>query len=217
MKSRSMKSSKRISTRWALLAAFALLVPTAADADAKVFRVKDDGGSRASFVSDAPLETITGATSKVIGKVTFDPTNLSSVKGTFKVPVGTLDTGVKLRDEHLHGKNWLDSQKHPFGEFTIKSVSGAKSLKANKETTVTVKGTFKIHGVTKPLTTKAKVRWLPLTDELKATPGITGDVLRVKAKFDIKLTDYNVSVPSIVRLKVSNDITVSVDLRAVAQ
>ena len=202
---------------FSIAAATALLLPTVAQADAKVFHIKDDGGSKVSFVSDAPLETISGASSKVIGKVTFDPADLSNVEATIKVPVGTLDTGVKLRDEHLHGKNWLDAQKFPFGEFTIKKITGAKSLKANKETKVKIIGTFKIHGVTNPVTATGKVRWLPLTDELKKTPGITGDVLRVKAKFSLKLTDFKVSVPSIVRLKVSNDIEVSIDVRAIAR
>ena len=41
--------------------------------------------------------------------------------------------------------------------------------------------------------------------------------LRIKAEFTAVLEDHDISVPSIVRLKVANDIAVSVDLRGVAK
>lgn len=201
-----------------LVWAAALWTPIVAQADTKTFRAREDGGSRATFVSDAPLETITGVTSLVTGKVTFDPDSISDVKGTFKVPVGTIRTGVDLRDEHLRGKNWLDAKNNPHAYFEIeKLVKGPKSLKPNKDTKVKVLGKFTVHGITQQVLADATVRWIPFSNEIKGTPGIDNDVLRVKASFAIKLEDHQVSVPAIVRLKVSNEIDVNVDLRAVAE
>ncbi len=200
-----------------LVVAFSFVLPVFAQADAKTFRARKDGGSKVTFTSDAPLETIQGVTSVVTGKVSFDPSDLSTVKGELTVPVKTLRTGVDLRDEHLVGKNWLDAEKNPDAVFEVTKVKGPKQLKPNKETKVKVEGKFTIHGITRPVTADAKVRWIPLTDEIKGTPGIDGDVLRIKADFAVKLTDHLISVPAIVRLKVSNDITVSVSLRAIAE
>ena len=45
----------------------------------------------------------------------------------------------------------------------------------------------------------------------------SGDSLRIKTAFTVTLEDHMISVPSIVRLKVANDIAVSVDLNAVAK
>ncbi len=46
---------------------------------------------------------------------------------------------------------------------------------------------------------------------------IDGDVIRAQASFRIRLTDYNVSVPLPVRLKVANEIRVNVTIRAIAE
>lgn len=194
-----------------------LAMPAGAEADSKKFRVKNDGGSKVTFTSDAPLETITGVSSVISGSLTVDPDDLSKTKGTFETPVQSLRTGVDLRDEHLHGKNWLDAKNHPKAHFEIVSVKGAKKLSANKDVKVKVRGKFTIHGITQFVEAAGTVRWIPLTDEIKKTPGITGDVLRIKSGFRVKLIDHGVSVPTIVRLKVSKDIDVSVDLRGIAE
>ncbi len=200
-----------------LVMSFVLVLPVLAQADAKTFRARKDGGSKVTFTSDAPLETIDGISSTVTGKVTFDPGDLSSVKGTLKVPVKTLRTGNDLRDEHLVGDKWLDAKKNPDAVFEITKVKGPSKIKPNKDTKVKVSGKFTVHGITRPVTADATVRWIPFSDEIKGTPGIDNDVLRVKAKFRVKLTDHLISVPAIVRLKVSNDIDVSVSVRAVAE
>jgi hypothetical protein len=41
--------------------------------------------------------------------------------------------------------------------------------------------------------------------------------MHIKAQFTVTLEDHMISVPSIVRLKIANDIAVSVDLHAVAK
>jgi hypothetical protein len=44
----------------------------------------------------------------------------------------------------------------------------------------------------------------------------SGKAIRIKASFPVELTAHEISVPSIVRLKMANEIQVSVDLRGVA-
>jgi polyisoprenoid-binding protein YceI len=195
-------------TRVSLILAVCMVVPAFVSADSMTFRVPNDGKSRATFVSDAPLETMVGKSSKVTGELTVDPADITKTKGSFKVPVVSLRTDNDLRDEHLQGDGWLDAKKNPNIHFEITEVlpgkKGSKELKQNKDTKVQVKGKFTAHGITKPVTAKGTAKW-------------SGDSLRIKADFTVKLEDHEISVPSIVRLKVANEIAVSVDLRAIAK
>ena len=67
-------------------------------------------------------------------------------------------------------------------------------------------------GVTHDVTIPAQVRYLPASDELRGQ-GITGDLIRAQAAFTVMLPDYSVSVGPLVRLKVSDTITVNVTIR----
>lgn len=186
-----------------------LAFATGASAQARTFKVDASGGSSIQFVSDAPLEKFTGKTTSLSGDITVDPNKVEKAKADVKAEVGTIKTNVALRDEHLAGENWLDAKKFPQARFVVSKVSGADKLKANDVTEVNVTGKFTIHGVTKDVTTKAKIRYTPGGDGGK-------DGLRVQATFTIHLEDYKVSIPSIVALKVSPDIVVNVDLKATA-
>jgi len=194
--------------RVSAIVAVCLLTPTWSFAEPTTFVVRDDGKSRAEFVSDAPLDTMVGKTDRVSGTLTVDPADISKTKGSFEVPVASLRTGNDLRDEHLRGDGWLDEKKYPRIHFQITEVvlgkKDAKALKKNKDTKVQVKGNFTAHGVTKPVTTNGTVRW-------------SDDALRIKSKFTIRLEDHDISVPTIVRLKIANEMQVSVDLVAVAK
>jgi polyisoprenoid-binding protein YceI len=151
---------------------------------------------------------MTGRTSKVSGSLSLDPADIRKTTGSFKVPVASLRTGNDLRDEHLQGDGWLDAKKTPHIHFEITEVILGKKdspeLKSGKDRKVQVKGKFTAHGVSKPVVAKGTANW-------------SGKQLRIKADFNVVLEDHDVSVPSIVRLKVANDIAVSVDLRAVAE
>ncbi len=191
-----------------LILAACMAVPAVSQADATTFLVRADGKSKATFVSDAPLETMVGKSSKVSGSLTVDPADITKTTGSFKVPVVSLRTDNDLRDEHLQGDGWLDAKKTPNIHFEITEVILGKKdspeLKSGKDRKVQVKGKFTAHGVSKPVIAKGTVNW-------------SGKQIRIKADFTVVLEDHNVSVPSIVRLKVANDIAVSVDLRAVAE
>lgn len=188
---------------------------SSADAQSRQFRIRNDGGSRIQFISDAPLETITGVSSHVTGDVQLDPSNVGAMRGTVRVRVASIRTGIDLRDEHLRSDNWLNAGRWPNAEFEITRVEGASRLQPNQVANIRITGNFSIHGVTREITANARVRYIPLTDEMRANH-IEGDVLRAHASFRLRLTDFNVSVPLPVRLKVANEIRVNVTIRAVA-
>lgn len=199
-----MKNATRVSA----IVAVCMAVPAISQADTTTFQVRNDGKSRVTFVSDAPLETMTGKSSKVTGSMTLDPADISKTQGSFKVPVVSLRTDNDLRDEHLQGDGWLDAKKNPNIHFEITEVilgkKDSRELKKDKNTKVQVKGKFTAHGITKPVIAKGTVKW-------------SDGSLHIKAEFTVTLEDHSISVPSIVRLKVANEIAVAVDLRAIAK
>jgi polyisoprenoid-binding protein YceI len=194
-------------TRVSLILAVCMAAPAISHADATTYRVRNDNRSSVTFVSDAPLETMTGKSSKVTGSITVDPADITKTKGSFKVPVVSLSTDNDLRDEHLQGDGWLDAKKYPNIHFEITEVvlgkKDSRELKKNKGTKVQVKGKFTAHGITTPAIATGFVTW-------------SGGSLQIKAELTAKLEDHDISVPSIVRLKVANEIAISVDLRAIA-
>lgn len=193
-----------------------LALPSAASAQARTFEIRNDGGSRIQFVSDAPLETITGVSSHVTGEVSVDPANLAAARGRVAVQVASIRTGVDLRDEHLRSDMWLDAGHHPQATLEITGVEGASALRPNEVQRVRIRGRFTLHGQTREIVADAQVRLVPFSEELRAAR-IDGDVVRAQASFRIRLSDYGVSIPAVVQLKVANEIDVNVTIRAVAR
>jgi polyisoprenoid-binding protein YceI len=199
----------------AALGLASFLAPPSADAQSRTFRIQRGGGSRIQWVSDAPLERITGVSDGVTGELSLDPANLASARGTVNVEIASIRTGLDLRDEHLRGPDWLDAGRHPRATLEITGVEGASELRAGEVQRVTIRGRFTLHGVTRDITASAQVRLQPLNDELRAQ-GVRGDLVRAQASFDVELSDYQVSISAPVRLKVSNTIRINVTIRAVA-
>ncbi len=183
----------------------AIVVPSLALAQARRFDVHG-GESRIAFESDAPLETISGVSTSVSGRIRVDPDDLSTASGRIEVPVASLRTGIDLRDEHLRGDGWLDARRFPNARFEVAAVTGARALRPGTTMRVQIRGRFTIHGVTREVTAPAQIDYRPRE---RGAPAI----LAARATFKISLPRYGVSVPSLVRLKVSDEITVRVRLR----
>lgn len=190
-----------------ILFALVLAAGATALAQARTFTV---GGSanRIRFTSEATLETMVGSSSSVSGRFAVDPRDLSSASGELEVPIASLRTGIDLRDEHLRSDAWLDAARYPTARFELVGVSGATALTPGAETRLILRGRFSLHGRTRDVTANARVTWA----EEASAPGRA--TVTVRAHFAIRLTDFGISVPEIVRLKVANDI--AIDVRVVA-
>ncbi len=180
------------------LAAISLAGVAQAASGAK-FVVDSSDESKVQFVSDAPLEKITGVGHKVTGDVDIDTGALAATKGSIELAVNSIKTNVDLRDEHLQGPDWLDAKKYPKIKFDITKVEGASALKPGEAAEVKVHGKLTMHGVTREETATAKVR-------------STDKGVKVQATFKVNLPQYKVAVPSLVRLKVNDEIQLNVSL-----
>ncbi len=179
-------------------------------AGTQTFNFADERGrNHVSFFSTMPLEDITGTASGVSGTVTFDPASFAkTLKGKISVKVVSMNTGIELRNQHLRGPNWFNAEKYPDITFEIKSVSNVKAMGENK-LEFKVKGDFTFHGVTKEITIDAEAAYLEENEQTqKRAPG---DILGVRAKFNVKLSDYNVD-NQLIGNKVAEDIEVGVNI-----
>lgn len=181
------------------------------------FSIHSFGMSRVSFTSDAPLETIVGTTSKVSGdfSANLGDVTLSTTEG-IQVEIASLRTGIDLRDEHLQGEGWFNSAAHPSAVFKLQRIEATgKQLWPGHTIAATLHGTLTIKGITRPVTAKASIgyhKWSPAIEKF----GVKGDLVRIKADFEVKLSDYDMSA-GVIGQKVAEVVTVSLNLSAIEQ
>ena len=201
-----------------LVVAAAAAVPPAVFADPTTFKMLSNY-SRATFKSDAPLETIVGTTagSAVTGSLTVDPDKPATGTGTIKVDLTTLNSGVAKRDQDMQQPQYFDTanEANKFAVFEIKSIDIAGPLTAGKEVPAKVKGTLTITQKPAEVVADARVTYVKLTPEQVEAQkrfGFTSDNLKVRAKFGTAFTNHNMSVPQLLMFKLSNEIEIETDL-----
>ena len=206
--------------RWGPFLA-AMLLPAGAWAQGTALEVKATGtktfyaNSRAgnnqvTFMSESTLEDFTGVCNRVGGDCQLDPKDLSSFKGRFFVRVEDMRTGIALRDKELRAPDWLDAAKHPLIVMEFTSVEDVKKVGPDAAE-MTLVGTCSLHGKTRDVRIPATLRYLD--ESPKTMRRVKGDLIRLRAKFVVKLADYAISGPKasdVLGLKVSNDIEVRV-------
>ncbi len=175
----------------------------------QTFSFKDDQGrNQATFFSKTPFEDFTGLTTDISGTCSFDVENIAgTLKGEITIPVKSLKTGIKKRDDDLYGSGWLDADEYPTISYKIIGVKKVDSLSPNK-LRVEINGEFTLHGVTKKIPVAATLTYL---DESPATQKrMPGDLLGVQAEFKIKLTDYDIH-HMILGTRVSDEIKIGIN------
>ncbi|HVP10615.1 MAG TPA: YceI family protein [Phycisphaerae bacterium] len=168
------------------------------------------GNNQVSVFSQSTLEDFTVVCNKVSGKCQIDPKNVASFKGRFSIRVEDLRSGIDLRDTHLRSPEWFDATKYPEVVIEIGKVEDVKKTEPN---TVTMKllGTCFMHGKTGNVSIPATMTYL---DETPVTmKRVKGDLLRIRAEFEVKLSDYAITGPpasETIGLKVSDTQAVKV-------
>ncbi len=171
------------------------------------FNFKDENGRNSvRFTLDAPLEVINGLSNDIEGSLQLEGKTFS---GSLAVPVASISTGIKLRDEHMQSERWLNAKKTPKILFHFKNAV-APSFEDQKPKTGTLKGSFTINGVTREETVSYTATWFKESDSTKSRG--KGDLLVVRAKAKLRLEDYGIKRDSMVVLKVGEFAEVTVDL-----
>lgn len=145
------------------------------------------------FYSDAPMETIE-ATNKQVNAAIDTETG-----GVFyKILIKSFVFEKALMQEHFN-ENYLESDAYPTAKFVGK-ITNLSDINFNKPGTyeANVKGTIEIHGIKKELQTKGTLK-------------VEKDGIQVNSTFDIKLSDFDISIPGAVTGKISETVQVTID------
>ena len=149
-----------------------------------------------SFLSKAPLETIESV-NKTVGAVL--DTQTGAVQ--FAVLMKGFEFKKALMQEHFN-ENYIESHKYPGAEFKGSLTNNAEINYEKDDATYQAKvsGQLTIHGITKPL-------------EAPVTLTINGGKIEGNSTFTLLLSDYNISIPSLVKDKINNSVKVTVDVK----
>ena len=192
------------------MVALVALASARAYAEAEEFVVQPGAkGNLVKFVSKAPAETFEGKTDQVRGRMVLDPAALAdSITVEVEVPLDSLDTGIDLRNQHMR-ENHLETARYPRAVFRgVRLLNPpVRSLEPGVTSTLELLGQFDLHGVSRSLLVSAQVT-------LVAGEGPRR--IHVVAQFPVKLTDYQISRPKFLVLKLDEVQQVTLDVTAVA-
>ncbi|MDI1321111.1 MAG: YceI family protein [Algoriphagus sp.] len=143
------------------------------------------------FLSEAPLNEFEGKSSFLNGLINLDKNLLD-----FFIDLNTLKTGISLRDSHMR-ENYFETDQYPFAEFTGK-IAQAPKLVVGERTSVKALGAFKMHGVE---------RQIEVTGFLTK---LQNGKIELSADFTIKLSDYKISIPSLIFYELAEEQKVTI-------
>jgi polyisoprenoid-binding protein YceI len=213
--------SRRLLGVTALLATLA--VGSAAWADLTTFKLLKPY-SRATFKSDAPLETFVGNTANegLDGTLTLDPAKPASATALVKVDMNAVRTGIDKRDADMRSKTYLDTEveANRWVTFEVKKVEIAGPLEPGKTVPAKITGVLTVRQKPVERVVDATVAYVKLTPEQVEQQkrfGFTAENVKVRARFSTTFTDHGMQVPSLLFLKVNNEIQLETDLTFVRQ
>ncbi len=127
--------------------------------------------------------------------------NGDHVSGEFNFALDSLDTGISLRNKHMKDK-YLQIQKYPDAKLVIQkvhSIAPGWSLAKPEINGAHFDGLLTLHGVTRPVHGKFSVN----------------DDGTVHAKFSVKLSKYNIDLPSFAGVTVANNVKINVQIKKI--
>lgn len=196
-----------------ILAIASLLLAFTVAAEPRTYTIRPDGKNVAGFTLSDAIETVDGTTPKVTGTIVADVANPAASSVDVTVDLSVLDTGIKLRDQHVR-ERYAETTKFPEAHFKSVSVSApAGPLAANQPVEISVTGDFEMHGVTRRITVPVRVVIIPETTISRSTRG-PGDLIHATANFSVKLSDYRINVP---QSFVGNSVDIRLDVFGVAK
>ncbi|RYY18399.1 MAG: YceI family protein [Chitinophagaceae bacterium] len=144
------------------------------------------------FFASTDLEDVE-ATNKIVTAVL----DIKSGAIQFSAPMKAFEFRKGLMQEHFN-ENYVESNKYPNSTFKGKITNNADIKYGTPGTYVgNVEGDLTIHGVTKPVSAKARI--VISQKDIEAT-----------TSFNVQVADYNISIPALVANKISKTVKIDV-------
>lgn len=133
------------------LLATSLLVATPALAAAEKYEIDPAHTNVLFFINHLGFSETIGRFDDVSGSLMLDADAPEKSTVDVKIKPATINTQSAELNKHLQGAEWFDTAKYPDITFV------SKSVKRTGKETADVTGDLTLHGVTKPVTLKAKL------------------------------------------------------------
>ena len=173
-------------------AAVAVVLSTAALADAKLAKTSDEATATFHGVGSVAGMKIDGSTNEV--NVTDDGTNVKII-----VTLGKLDTKIALRNDHMRNK-YLEVGTYPTTELTV-ARSAIKFPAQGASSSGDAAGTLKLHGKEHAVT-------------VHYAAGNSGGKITVKGSAHINMNDYGIVVPTYAGVTMKPDVDLEIQFVA---
>ncbi len=187
-----------------LVAIAILAAAPALFAQSKTYEIKPDAKNVAEFHAEDTYDSFDGRTNQVSGTIVADPAKPSAATVQVSIDMGSLDTGVGLRNKEMR-ERYLETPKFPNATFKSVSVSGPAAVAANQPADLSVTGDSTLHGVTKRMTIPVRVVLIP------------DGRLHTTSSFRVHMPDFGINVPHNVLVTVNDEVPVRLDLWANAK
>jgi polyisoprenoid-binding protein YceI len=157
----------------------------------------DPAGTRIYWTLKDVLHVVHGTFQLKGGMMTLDEST-GEADGEIIVETATGESGNGSRDRRMK-EDVLESKKYPEAIFHPLKVTGA--VRAGQTQTITVEGTFTIHGADHPLFLQVKTTR-------------NGNALTAKTSFVVPYVDWGMKDPSTMMLRVAKDVKIDIDAQA---
>lgn len=178
-----------------------------------IYTVSPGANQQVRFTARTSVESYAGITSDVKGTVRADSDHpLQNPTAQFTVSLASLTTGNGTRDGKMR-RDFLETDKYPTATFTMTGADAPPTppgpLAYHVPVTGTARGTFLLHGVSRPITPVVTVTRERDTQTKR-------DLLHIVAKFSVRLNDYKIGTPRFLFVTVKQEHPVVVDVWAIA-
>jgi hypothetical protein len=149
---------------------------------------------KAKLRGEAPQEIITAESATLAGKL-----DAGSKKFNFKQPLNMFSFSQgDLQKKHAE-ESYFEVKQFPNATFSGEIINDI-NLENNGVYNVTAKGKFSMHGIEKDM-------------KIPAVITVEEGKIMITSKFTIYLSDYNIKIPRLVSLKVSQEFSVDLSLK----
>jgi len=189
--------------RYALAVAVLSLLAASASAQTSPTKLTlhfDPATTKIDWTLKDILHTVHGTFRMKSGVILFNE-DTGTADGEIIVETSSAESGNHLRDDRMK-KDVLESTKYPEAIFHPEKVTGV--VHDGQTQTVTVEGTFTIHGADHPLF-------------LQVRTSLSDGKLNATTSFVVPYVAWGMKDPSTLMLRVGKDVQVSVDARATVQ
>lgn len=153
---------------------------TVADVTAGTYAIEPQHTQVTFSVSHFGISPFAGTFAGASGSMTVDPARPGATKLDVTIPIASVQTTVDKLTDELKSANWFDAATYPTATFHSTKIA------AIGPDAVQVEGTLTLHGVTRPVTFRAKL-FGAATNPMskKASLGFLGRMVIHRAEFGI--------------------------------